>query len=72
MANLLQLFAVRHARAVVLAPVVYLQLVAATAFGWLLFADTPDGLTFAGLTVILAAGLVRVPLGRAPRRDRPR
>ena len=64
LANLLQLFAVRHARAVVLAPVVYLQLVAATAFGWTLFGDRPDGWTFAGLAVILLAGLARVPLGR--------
>jgi drug/metabolite transporter (DMT)-like permease len=68
-ANLLQLFAVRHARAVALAPVVYLQLVAATAFGWLLFGDTPDGWTFAGLAVILAAGLFRVPLRRPPSRS---
>jgi drug/metabolite transporter (DMT)-like permease len=64
LANLLQLFAVRHARAVVLAPVVYLQIVAATAFGWALFGDRPDGWTFAGLLVILTAGLCRVPLRR--------
>ena len=63
-ANLLQLFAVRHARAVVLAPVVYLQIVAATAFGWAVFGDRPDGWTFAGLAVILLAGLCRVPLRR--------
>ena len=67
-ANLLQLFAVRHARAVVLAPVVYLQLVAATVLGWALFGDRPDGWTFAGLAVILLAGLLRVPL-RRPRPD---
>ncbi len=68
LANLLQLLAVRHAQAVMLAPVVYLQLVAATAFGWALFGDRPDGWTFAGLAVILMAGLARVPLGRARRR----
>jgi drug/metabolite transporter (DMT)-like permease len=64
LANLLQLLAVRHAGAVVLAPVVYLQIVAATAFGWALFGDRPDGWTFAGLCVILLAGLCRVPSRR--------
>ena len=67
LANLLQLFAVRHARAVVLAPVVYLQIVAATAFGWTLFGDRPDGWTFAGLAVILLAGMFRVPMLRRGR-----
>jgi drug/metabolite transporter (DMT)-like permease len=67
LANLLQLLAVRHAGAVVLAPVIYLQLVAATAFGWALFGERPDGWTFAGLGVILLAGLCRVPLGRRER-----
>ncbi len=67
-ANLLQLFAVRHAGAVVLAPVVYLQIVAATAFGWALFGDSPDGWTFAGLGVILLAGVFRMPLRRRARR----
>jgi drug/metabolite transporter (DMT)-like permease len=64
LANLLQLLAVRHAHAVVLAPVVYLQIVAATALGWALFGDRPDGWTFAGLGVIMLAGLCRVPLRR--------
>lgn len=70
LANLLQLFAVRHAGAVVLAPVVYLQIVAATAFGWALFGDRPDGWTFAGLAVILLAGMFRVPMLRRERRTR--
>jgi drug/metabolite transporter (DMT)-like permease len=43
LANLLQLLAVRHAGAVVLAPVIYLQLVAAMALGWALFGDRPAG-----------------------------
>lgn len=64
LANLLQLFAVRHARAVVLAPVIYVQLIVATAFGWVLFGDRPDGWTLAGLGVLLVAGLCRVPLRR--------
>jgi drug/metabolite transporter (DMT)-like permease len=65
LANLLQILAVRHAGAVVLAPVVYLQIVAATAFGWALFGDRPDLWTLAGLAVILLAGLCRVPLRRS-------
>jgi drug/metabolite transporter (DMT)-like permease len=64
LANLLQILAVRHAGAVVLAPVVYLQIAAATVFGWALFGDRPDAWTLAGLAVILLAGLCRVPLRR--------
>lgn len=60
LANLLQLFAVRQAGAAMLAPVVYVQIVAATALGWVLFADRPDAWTLAGLAVILTAGLCRV------------
>jgi drug/metabolite transporter (DMT)-like permease len=67
LANLLQLLAVRHAGAARLAPVVYVQLIAATALGWVLFADQPDGWTFAGLAVIILAGLFRMPLGQKPR-----
>jgi drug/metabolite transporter (DMT)-like permease len=70
LANLLQLLAVRHAGAALLAPVVYVQLIAATALGWALFAGRPDGWTFAGLSVILIAGLFRVPLRRRPKASR--
>ncbi len=63
-ANLLQILAVRHAGAAMLAPVVYLQIAAATALGWAVFGDRPDGWTAAGLAVIVAAGLCRVPWRR--------
>lgn len=41
----------------IIAPLVYSQLISATALGWLVFADWPDALTFVGLIVILASGL---------------
>lgn len=71
LANLLQILAVRHARAVMLAPVVYVQIVAATALGWAMFGDRPDGWTMAGLVVILAAGACRVPWRRVALPLRP-
>ena len=55
--NGLLLLAYRIAPATRLAPLVYLQLPAATALGWLLFADLPDPLTWAGIALILLAGI---------------
>jgi drug/metabolite transporter (DMT)-like permease len=39
------------------APFVYSQLIAATGFGIAVFGDWPDGLTLAGLGIILLSGL---------------
>lgn len=39
------------------APFVYSQLIAATGFGVVVFGDWPDGMTLAGLSVILLSGL---------------
>ena len=41
----------------VIAPFDYLQIVAATAFGWLLFSDVPTLSTVAGASLIAASGL---------------
>lgn len=40
-----------------LAPMVYIQLVAATALGWLVFRDLPDAYAWAGIALILTAGI---------------
>ncbi len=41
----------------VLAPFQYLELVSATLLGWLVFGNFPDGMTWVGTAVIVAAGL---------------
>ncbi|WP_370302641.1 DMT family transporter [Pseudooceanicola sp.] len=56
-ANLLLFIAYARAAATVLAPFVYFQLLSATALGWAVFGDLPDLLTWAGLVVIIGAGL---------------
>lgn len=55
--NLLLLFAYRHAPATRLAPLVYFQLFAAVALGWAVFGDLPDLWTWAGMALILFAGV---------------
>ena len=62
MGNLLLLYAYRLAPATRLAPLVYLQLIAAVGFGWAIFGDLPDIWTWAGLIVILTAGLASARL----------
>lgn len=48
----------------VIAPLIYTQLLAATIFGYLVFADWPDWISFAGLALILASGLASLALSR--------
>lgn len=60
--NLLLLYAYRIAPATKLAPLVYFQLIAAVMLGWLLFANLPDISTWAGLTLIILAGLASTRL----------
>ncbi|RSK38022.1 DMT family transporter [Rhodovulum iodosum] len=49
--------AVRLAPTATVAPLQYLEIVAATALGYAVFGDLPDTQTFAGIAVIVAAGL---------------
>lgn len=56
--NLILLYAYRLAPATGLAPLVYLQLIAATVLGWLVFADIPDLMTWVGAALIVGAGVV--------------
>lgn len=60
--NLLLLYAYRIAPATKLAPLVYLQLIAAVALGWAVFGDLPELLTWVGLAAIIGAGLVSARL----------
>ena len=61
-ANLLAILALGRAPAAYLAPVVYMQLVAATAISVLVFGDALDGLALLGLMVIILSGLTRIPM----------
>ncbi len=62
-AHMLVVFAFRDAPAATLAPFQYLEIVSATALGWLVFGDFPDprsaagSATWAGVALIVAAGL---------------
>lgn len=55
--NLLLLYVYARVQAVKLAPMVYFQLVAAVGLGWVVFNQLPDAWTWAGLAVVLSAGL---------------
>lgn len=54
--NMFLIVAYGRASASSLAPLVYFQIVAATALGAAVFGTLPDGLTWAGLAVVLIAG----------------
>ncbi|MFG6620708.1 DMT family transporter [Sulfitobacter sp. 1A05707] len=60
--NLLLLYAYRRAPATRLAPLVYFQLIAAVLLGMFLFSTLPDALTWAGLAVIITAGITSARL----------
>ena len=49
--------ALARADASLAAPMQYLEIVSATLFGWLVFSDFPDPLTWAGAAIIIGAGL---------------
>lgn len=62
--NLMTISAFRLAQVSTLSPLVYLELVGATVLGFAMFGDFPAPATWAGIAVIVAAGLIVV----APRR----
>jgi S-adenosylmethionine uptake transporter len=56
-AHQLIVIALSRAEAGVVAPFQYLEIVSATALGWLVFGDFPDAMTWAGTAIIIGAGL---------------
>ncbi|MEY8882849.1 DMT family transporter [Donghicola sp. XS_ASV15] len=50
-------FALRHAPAATLAPLQYLEIVSATAVGYYIFDELPNGLTWMGIAIIVVSGL---------------
>jgi drug/metabolite transporter (DMT)-like permease len=49
--------ALKFAPAATIAPLQYLEIVAATSLGYFVFSDIPDALTFLGIAIIVSAGL---------------
>ena len=56
-AHLMMTYALRMAPTSTLAPLHYLEIVSAVAFGYLVFSDFPNALTWVGIAVIVASGL---------------
>ena len=54
--HLLQIRAYRFAPASLLAPFVYLQIVAAASLGWFIWGQFPDAITWVGIAVICGSG----------------
>jgi drug/metabolite transporter (DMT)-like permease len=50
-------YALKFAPSSTLAPLHYLEIVTATLFGYLVFGDFPNGLTWTGISIIVASGL---------------
>ncbi|MCC7320880.1 MAG: DMT family transporter [Rubellimicrobium sp.] len=55
--HMLMTYAFANAATTVLAPLHYLELVSATAFGWLIWRDFPNPLAWAGIAVVIGSGL---------------
>jgi drug/metabolite transporter (DMT)-like permease len=62
----LMITAYLRAPASMLTPFTYLQMLWATAYGWILFSHLPDAWSFAGMAIVVAGGVM---LARAERRN---
>ncbi|RXT57526.1 hypothetical protein B6S44_03670 [Bosea sp. Tri-44] len=58
LSNLMTISAFRLAQVQTLSPFVYLELIGATVLGYALFGDLPSPMTWAGIAVIVVAGLI--------------
>jgi S-adenosylmethionine uptake transporter len=70
--HLLLTQAFRFAPAGILAPFQYLEIISATALGYLVFGDLPDDLTVIGVTIIVGSGLYIFHRERMNARSSPR
>lgn len=67
--NTLLVRSYQYGPASLIAPFIYMQLIWAALFGWLIFSAFPDGWSLAGMITIVAAGLLLVPRQRPSRND---
>ncbi len=65
-------YALKYAPTSTLAPLHYLEIVAAVALGYLVFGDFPNALTWAGIAVIVSSGLYIIHRERRVARDAAR
>jgi drug/metabolite transporter (DMT)-like permease len=65
-------YALKFAPSATLAPLHYLEIVAAVALGYAVFGDFPNALTWAGIGVIVASGLYLIHRERINARTRKR
>ncbi len=56
-AHLFMSYALKFAPSQVLAPIHYSEIVMAVTFGWLVFGDLPNALSFTGIAIIVASGM---------------
>lgn len=59
--NTMMVRSYQYGPASLIAPFIYLQLLWAALFGWLIFSAFPDGWSLAGMATIVAGGLLLVP-----------
>lgn len=71
-AAFLMIVAYRAGEAVIVAPMQYSQIIWATAYGYLLFAESLDAATFLGASVIIGSGIYIVLREAMPNRSRTR
>jgi drug/metabolite transporter (DMT)-like permease len=71
LAHLMMTWSLRFAPSATLAPMQYLEIPIATAIGWLIFSDLPNGLAAIGITITMAAGLYIIYREQAMSRTKP-
>ncbi len=64
-------YALKFAPSATLAPLAYLEIVAGTFFGYVIFGDFPSGMTWAGIAIIVASGLYVIHRERVTARQSP-
>jgi drug/metabolite transporter (DMT)-like permease len=71
-AHLLMTWSLRYAPSATLAPMHYLEIPVATAFGWMIFSDLPNMLASVGIAITLGSGLYIVMRERVAARKATR
>lgn len=70
LSHLLMVWSLRYAPAATLAPMQYLEIPLAVAFGWMFWRDLPNGVAMVGILITCAAGLYIIRCEQANARSR--